>query len=358
MMDQSTIRQAAILISSLDSDQADQLLLRLDPTEAQRIREAVSALTEEDLLASQEVIEDFLASYTKDIVKSNHTPHEDSDIEGNASVDSVAQIASAKLSFRSAESLDLQCLYQVSPPVIAQFLGSMHTQIAATILTHVPPDFSGIILSYLPPAQQNEILDRISNNAPCPSTQLHTIFNLLSDCLLNLQNGDNFTPQQTANAIEVASHDNFLHRTLSAIEANGTELSSLEHWNTRKRNDGPIEACSRSLLQNTSHTSNIVLKFDDITLLDDKSLARLFHQVEHEVLLLALAGATPEIVQRITSPLAPQQVEKFAARLESISGVSLQQIDDAQQSIALQASKMANENAIHFIEQKRFQAAA
>ena len=64
MMDQSTIRQAAILISSLDSDQAEQLLLRLDPTEAQRIREAVSALTEEDLLASQEVIEDFLASYT------------------------------------------------------------------------------------------------------------------------------------------------------------------------------------------------------------------------------------------------------------------------------------------------------
>ena len=146
MMDQSTIRQAAILISSLDSDQADLLLLRLDPTEAQRIREAVSALTEEDLLASQEVIEDFLASYTKDTVKSNHTPHEDSDIEGNASVDSVAQIASAKLSFRSAESLDLQCLYQVSPPVIAQILGSMHAQIAATILTHVPPDFSGIIL--------------------------------------------------------------------------------------------------------------------------------------------------------------------------------------------------------------------
>ena len=139
-MDQSTIRQAAILISSLDSDQAGQLLLRLDPTEAQRIREAVSALTEEDLLASQEVIEDFLASYTKDTVKSNHTPHEDSDIEGNASVDSVAQIASGSFPC-SAESLDLQFLYQVSPPVIAEFLGSMHAQIAATMLTHVPQDF-------------------------------------------------------------------------------------------------------------------------------------------------------------------------------------------------------------------------
>ena len=125
-MDQSTIRQAAILISSLIQIRQINCCYASTQLRPNESGEAVSALTEKDLLASQEVIEDFLASYTKDTVKSNHTPHEDSDIEGNASVDSVAQIASAKLSFRSAESLDLQFLYQVSPPVIAQFLGSMH----------------------------------------------------------------------------------------------------------------------------------------------------------------------------------------------------------------------------------------
>lgn len=165
-------------------------------------------------------------------------------------------------------------------------------------------------------------------------------------------------PQLTAQAIEQAAQDNFLNRTLTDIESNGTELSYLEHLHSRKRQDGPIDACSRSLSQENQTSRHEMLRFEDIVLLNDNSLAKLFHQIDHNTLLLALAGASLEVIQRIISPLSEQQALRFTAKLEQVSGVSLLQIENAQQLIAAQATRMARENLIQFIEQKPFHAAA
>ena len=65
-----------------------------------------------------------------------------------------------------------------------------------------------------------------------------------------------------------------------------------------------------------------------------------------------------EVIQRIISPLSEQQALRFTTKLEQVSGVSLLQIENAQQLIAAQATRMAQESLIQFIEQKPFRAAA
>ena len=355
MMDHDTIRQAAILIASLDATQAEGLLRRLDSAEAERIRQEVTSLSPEDLSGSQSVIEEFLANYEEDAQSSGTNPS----VQNREPCEPTPPTSPPKTytSFNQSQPFDFQFLYQVSPPLVAQFLEKLHKQIAAVILARMPADLSGVVLSYLSNQQQREILARISNSKHCEFAQLQTVAKLLKDCLMDIEESQ-LPPQLTVQAIEQAAQDNFLNRTLTDIESNGTELSHLEHLHSRKRQVGPIDACSRSLLQDTQSAHQEILRFEDIVFLNDNSLAKLFHHIDHSTLLLALAGASTEVIQRIISPLSEQQTQRFTIKLEQISGVSLLQIENAQQVIATQATRMARENLIQFIEQKPFHAAA
>ena len=357
MMDHDTIRQAAILIASLDATQAEGLLRRLDSVEAERIRQAVTSLSPEDLSGSQSVIEEFLANYEADA----QSPDTEPSVQAPEPCEPTPLSSPTHnyTSFNQSQPFDFQFLYQVSPPLVAQFLGKLHKQIAAVILARMPADLSGVVLSYLSNQQQREILARISSSKHCEFAQLQTVAKLLKDCLMDIEESQSqLPPQLTAQAIEQAAQDNFLNRTLTDIESNGTELSHLEHLHSRKRQAGPIDACSRSLLQDTQSAHQETLRFEDIVFLNDTSLAKLFHHIDHSSLLLALAGASTEVIQRIISPLSEQQAQRFTAKLEQISGVSLLQIENAQHAIAAQATRMARENLIQFIEQKPFHAAA
>ena len=355
MMDHDTIRQAAILIDSLAPTQAEDVLQRLDAEEAARIRQAVGNLSAEDLKSSKAVIKEFLASCTPETVKATPSTEPKQTIET-----AKDRISGATYSpFGETKPFDFQFLYQVSPPLIAQFLGKLHKQIAAVILSRMPSDLSGVVISYLPEGQQSEILERINSHDECELSQLQTVTRLLKDCLMHIgESQTRLPPQLTSDAIEQVARDNFLNRTLTDIESNGTDLSHLEHLHARKRQAGPIDACSRSLLQDTYVTEKETLRFEDIVLLNDNSLAKLFHHINHETLLLALAGAPTEVIQRITSPLTNQQTLRFTEKIEQLTGVSLQQIENAQQIIADQATRMAQEKTIQFLEQKPFRAAA
>ncbi len=353
MMDQSTIRRAAILIANLERDKAESLLQRLDPLGADRIRQAAASLSSDDLQSSQAVIEEFLANYSSE---------EDAATTCNADFNAPAAetaLTSSYSSFLQRPPIDLQFLYNVSPPLVAQFLATLHKQIAAVLLAHMPADLSEVILSYFSARQQSEILERINHSKPCNIVQLQTIVRLLKDCLMEIGNSPSHLPlHRSVRAGKSDSQDNFLNRTLSAMESNGTELSHLEYLHSQNRQGGPIDACSRSLLKATQAVKNETLRFEDLVFLNDNSLAKLFHQIDPQTLLLALAGAPTDVIQRITSPLTQQQASRFMDKLEQISGVSLRQIETAQQFVAAQATQMAKENTIQFIEQKPFHAAA
>ena len=363
MMDPYTLRQAAILVASLDTEQSEGLLARLDTHERERIRQTILSLSAEDLSGSETVIEEFLANYaeTPDEESLSSEPgqseHYDSTLP-TTEAEAVPKPANQTDSFTPHQSSDLQFLYQVSPPNIAQFLSNVHKQIAATVLSRIPADFSGVILSYFPAGEQAEILERIANSSRCHPAQLHLVTRLMQDCLAQKNHELNLPQQNAAAAIEIVSQDNFLNRTLSAMESNGTELSSLEHLHVQKRTDGPVDACSRSLQRETQYPVSLNLRFEDIALLDDKSLAHLFHQIDHQTLLLALAGAASEVIQRITSPLSAEQAQRFMVRLEAIEGVSLCDIEKAQQTITELTVRLVKEAKVQFTEQKRFQAAA
>jgi flagellar motor switch protein FliG len=332
MMDHDTLRRAAVLVASLKPGQADELVAQLSSRDAKRLQTCVASLSAEDLAASADVIEDFLESH-QEPVKAHpaETP------------------ATQKPTQQSSAAPDFDFLDQVSPTLVANLLSSVHSQIGAAILSALPSRFAGVILSYFDSQKQQDVLDRIAASGTCAAEPLQFAVLLLQDRLLRIDtNGQGQSPRPDTKAQEIraAAESSFRNRTISTLDASGTELSHLGAGQRFVRS--PVEAAKQP----------ITLRFEDLILLDDRSLAQVFHVVDSQVMLLALAGATVDFINRVSGPLTSSQKERFNQQIQSRGPISLSEIEQAQQNVAETATQLANAGQITITGQQPFLAAA
>jgi flagellar motor switch protein FliG len=338
MMDHDTLRRAAVLVANLKPGQADELIAQLSSRDAKRLRACVADLSAEDLAASDDVIEDFLEHHQEPDKARPAETVATQKLEQQSSVSSVFNAAT-----------DFNFLDQVSPTLVADFLSSVHSQIGAAILSALPSRFAGVILSYFDSQKQQDVLDRIAASGTCAAESLQFAVLLLQDRLLQIDtNGQGHSPRPDTKAqeIRVAAQSSFRNRTISALDTPGTELG---HFGTVQRFDrSPVEEAKQP----------ITLRFEDLILLDDRSLAQVFHVVDSQVMLLALTGATVDFINRVSGSLTSSQKERFNQQIQSLGPISLKEIEQAQQNVAEIATHLANAGQITITGQQPFLAAA
>jgi len=337
-MDHDTLRRAAVLIASLKPGQADELVAQLSPHDAKRLKACVANLSAEDLAASADVIEDFLDHH-----------QEPADVP---STETLAIAKPEELSSTASEfnvALDFDFLDQVSPALVADFLSSVHSQIGAAILSALPSRLAGVILSYFDSQKQQDVLDRIAVSGTCTAESLQFAVLLLQDRLLQIHsNGQGHSPRPDTKAQEIraAAQSSFRNRTISTLDTPGTELGHL----------GAGQRLERSTTESTKQP--ITLRFEDLILLDDRSLAQVFHVVDSQIMLLALAGGTVDFIKRVSGPLTSSQKERFNEQIKSLGPITLNEIEQAQQNVAETATHLANAGQITITGQQPFLAAA
>jgi flagellar motor switch protein FliG len=119
---------------------------------------------------------------------------------------------------------------------------------------------------------------------------------------------------------------------------------------------GTGQRFERSIIEEAEQP--ITLRFEDLILLDDRSLAQVFHVVDSQVMLLALAGATVDFIKRVSGPLTSSQKERFNEQIQTLGPISLSEIEQAQQNVAETATRLANAGQITITGQQPFLAAA
>jgi flagellar motor switch protein FliG len=338
MMDHDTLRRAAVLIASLKPSQADELVAQLSTRDAKRLQACVANLSPEDLAGSADVIEDFLEHHQEPVKIDSASSLVTQKPEQQVAVDSAFNIKP-----------DFDFLDQVSPTLVADFLSSVHSQIGAAILSALPSKFAGVILSYFDSQKQQDVLERIAASGVCAAESLQFALLLLQDRLLQIDiNGHGHSPRPDTKAQEIraAAQSSFRNRTISTLDTPGTELGHLNAGQRFERT--PVKESKQP----------ITLRFEDLILLDDRSLAQVFHVVDSQVMLLALAGATVDFIKRVSGPLTSPQKERFNEQIQSLGPISLNEIEQAQQSIAETATQLANAGQITITRQQPFLAAA
>ncbi len=301
------LRKVAIVVSCLDRESADLLMEQMPPEEAERVRHAVFELEPIDSKEQRRVIDEFL--------KAGPKPRQPRNRDSRVTFSRVAT-GSESRSPSSGRERVFESLGEMAPEGLAGILAAERPQTIALILSHLPPELSGKVLVQFPAEVQPEVLRR----------------------LVDLEETDPGILAEIEESLRAR-----LSQTFALPRKRTAGLSAVEGiLNASDRNTGT------QLYRNlTSHDQQLAarlqperLEFDDLERIDYADLQELLDAVESGLLSLALVGASPTLIHRVSAALPASRAAAIRHEMSHPAPTRLSDVEAARQRIGLIAQKI------------------
>jgi flagellar motor switch protein FliG len=370
------IRKAAILIAALDTAAADTLLDGMDEALAARVRAACMDLDEVEAAEQQRVIQQFMRGDAPPIEE----PTAAARIESLDELDLSSAVSLAEyLAPPPAATLLADTATASSEPTnefgipesmsgeeLATALAREHAQTIAVVLAHVAPRTAAAALARLAAAQQAEVARRIAN-----------LRHVDGEALRELQAGlrETLGDRVGKNSIEQSGFEAMKRIWQEASAGQRTALEqSLRRRDLRLLSDladagGPSEYSNpageplaedketQTASSPMAHAPSCSMSFDDLAHLDGAGLRRVLERAENRTLLLALAGASSELVDRVYQQLPRREAQRLRQQIEQQGPIALRDVHEAQRRLAALVGKLAAAGEIEIPDTQRFAAA-
>jgi flagellar motor switch protein FliG len=210
---------------------------------------------------------------------------------------------------------------ELDPNQVAAILGTEHPQTIALVLSHLSPDVSGRLIVAFDPELRADVTTRLA---------------VMSRT----------SPERVREVEQV------LRRKLAALEQSGLRAGGLEQVvGILSTLDSRSErAILEGLAEKDPELADALRKqmfvFDDIKLLDDRSIRRLLQDVRKD-LPLALRTASQELQGRIYDNMSSRAREELQREIALRGPARVRDIEDAQARIVETARKLAENEEIH-----------
>lgn len=362
------LRRVAVVLSSLAPSEAERLLLEFEEDVAEKLRETMESL---ELLEEDQqglVLRDLLCQQRESLatpVISEEQPEPAAEPVMAPAEEPAATAISPNLP--AAPENGWQRLELLPASLVAMRLAEEHPQTAAVVLSRLEPANSAAILREMSAELQAELLRRISSLLPIDEAALAELEAAVT--LLSGKQDGNAAGEvdglAAVHAILDAADPLHRHqlldqlggqnRPVSETEATPADLDRLAPTPWLRQ---PAAVPEGRLTTDASDSGRFVVRFEDLAQLDDNSLATVIQSVDTQLVLLALAGASRDFVDRILRPLGNREARLLQQKMQQIGPLQLQDIAKAQQLIASQAIRLALEGRITIANRKRFVMAA
>lgn len=213
-------------------------------------------------------------------------------------------------------------LKDIDPKQLAGFFQNEHPQTTALILTQLNPQQAASVLSELPPELQAEISLRIATMEKISPEILKEIegtlerhFGDASGRDLSVSGGAK-TIAEILNLIDTSAEKNILQ----SLEADDPDLAA--------------------------EVKNMMFVFDDVVLLDDRSIQRLLKEVETKDLSLALKAAGEEVKNKIFGNVSERVSVMIKEEMEFMGPTRLSDVEAAQGRIVEAVRRLEEEGQI------------
>jgi flagellar motor switch protein FliG len=321
-----------------------------------------------------------------------------------------------------SNSCPFPILSEASAETLATHLIHENAQVIAVVVAHLPPRRAADLIALLSPQRQADVLGRVAGLDAAVPAAIEVLQRQLEDKLSeeirvqrsrdvglaavksildaagsnrdelldNLKTSDFKLSQQVARAkVDTVS---FKDRFEPRID-NSHEKTEVEHQpvarravapppthrldtkrpdttgpdtngrDTNGRDDVPAGATTRDDQQKIQpspkrYSNTEPLAFEQLAELDDEGLAVLFGELDPEITLVALAGASSEFVERVMQPLPPREARSLRRRMERLGPIRLSDIAAAQREVAQAATRLVQEGRLPKIVTPRFAVAA
>ena len=352
-MDSQRLRRIAILVSSVDSQAARQILLQLPSEVAEEVRNCIRNLGDVTELERSEILQEF----------------QQTDRQSSAPPNPNAA------SFDPANP-DVQ-IHQFASESILRVCQDERPLVVAVILNQLPKEQATELLARLPEEKALNTLRAFQNLGEMQSKVRRDIESFLHQSLLQhqqqlqqesqnkrrleellehapesvQQNWQAATLKQLAAAKQNASSEtapsnhqlmtSYTTATSVQIQPLGEPTATSAPPQTQPGTPDPhvslVESRLRQIERNTEEAqrqsvdrSLLQLEFEQLLELPQQVLQNLLTQADPEIVLLALAGASPVFIGRLELMIEPEDFANLNQRIRELGAMRITDIDEAQ----------------------------
>lgn len=306
--DMDGVQKAAILLITLGPDKAATIFKHLKEDEIEQLtleianirsvtpadKDAVLAEFYEVCLA-QQYIEEGGIGYAKDLLQ-------------KALGDDKAKEVLGKLT-ASLQVRPFEFIRKTEASQILNFIQDEHPQTIALILSYLSSTQAAGIISTLAPEKQTDVAKRIALMDRTSPDVIKEVENILEQKLSSLVNQDYTIVGGIDSIVEV----------LNTVDR-GTEKHIMEN----------LEIEEPEL---ADEIRKKMFVFEDILLLDDRSIQRVLREVENSELAIALKGANEDVQNAIFNNMSTRLSAMIKEDMEYMGPVRMKDVEEAQQKI-------------------------
>ncbi|MEM8865292.1 MAG: flagellar motor switch protein FliG [Planctomycetota bacterium] len=302
----SNLHKAAVLLMSLEEDDAGALLSKLDQKQVEQVSIEIARTKQVTADEQEQVIREFADSnpgggsngggldLAKTLVKR---------ALGSDATDTLDNIR------QTIEATPFGFLRNVDSQNILTYLIDEHPQTIALIISHLPPTFGAEILAGLPSDRQLAVVRRMATMGQTNPEIIREVERGLEGRMSNVMS-QSF---HAAGGVEsVASMLNVSDR--------GTERTLLE--NLAVEDPTLVDEIRR-----------LMFVFEDIAKFGDKDIQTVLKHVESSQWTLALKGASAELKDKILSNMSQRAADMLREEMEFMGAVKLSAVEAQQQEI-------------------------
>jgi len=314
--------KVAVLLMVLGEDVSSSLLKAMSPAEIRQVGVHMTQIKNVKKEMYEELLHEFTSSfYTEgDINKPGDVFFKDLVSHSLTGPDGEHMLAAVE---KDKERVPFKSLREIDPRIVANTITNEHPQTIALILSHLAQDQASKVLALMPEPLQLEVVTRIANLETVPEELIFEVDEALQEGLASMGGEGR---QLILGGVEVAA----------AI------LNSCD----RRTGDRLLEELEGKDSELAEQIRKLMFVFEDLVMLDDKSIRELLKEVKSEDLMLALKTTSDEIRQKVFKNLSQRASQMLQEDLTAMGPVRLSDVEAAQQNILAAAKKLEQEGKI------------
>jgi flagellar motor switch protein FliG len=309
--------KAVLMLLSLDEGAAASIVAELGAEEVRRLREVASNMKSVPASALDWVYDDFVTRSQVAVA----VPKGGLSYLRKLSSRALGEVATQDI-FQDSPPTALSRIANTDPETLAALLETEHPQLVAAVLSQLPPERGAAVLEALPETSRATTLKRLGSLTEIPTSMLEDIVAALLSELPNID------PQRSI-AVDGVRQSAQLVRNLSKDTCEALLVD------VETENEELAAAIRRAMYS-----------FEDLKLIDPRSMRELLKSVPGDRLTLALKTASETMRTHIFGGMSKRAAERMLEDLEMLGAVKLSEVEQAQMEIVEIALRLQAEGTL------------
>ena len=301
-------QKAAILLISLGPEVSSQVFRHLREDEIEKLTLEIASQRKVTQEQKEKVLDEFHSLLVaKEYISAGGLDYAREVLEKALGPEKAVSIINRLTSSLQIRPFDFA--RKTDPSQLLNFIQNEHPQTIALVMSYLTPEQSAAIISNLPADRQVEVSKRIAMMDRTSPDVLKDVERVLERKLSSLATQDFTTAGGVDTIVEML---NRVDRT--------TERTIIE--NLEVQNPELAEEIKRKMFV-----------FEDIVMLDDRSLQMVLREIDQKDLALALKASSGEVGEKIYKNMSKRASEMLREEIEYMGPVRIRDVEESQQKI-------------------------